>query len=331
MSFTHTINVSEYIGDSLFNLNNNFQALDDQLSMLYSSSSSIAAIKDDYQTIERSISSLFLQLDTQFASTICQLRMSLNAQQSTEFSVVSSNTLYIHPYNGNQVGLYNTNTHIWDVHDLSGVVSFDLSGLSQSVYDVCLYHDGTNFQCSFNPWIGNVIGGAFDAVNLRTTVDFITVHSIYNNQRFIGCVKIDNNGCAHWSSSRSDIWNKYNQVNLIACNTSVSATNTPANIDVLVGESCIVYFNALTVRASLYNTQLLQDTFNKVDGVITQYTTQVYSQNLNYYVPTSHYNEVHQTLTTGTYSYKLYASTPSLYSSNLPNILLDALTINLTY
>jgi hypothetical protein len=77
---------------------------------------------------------------------------------------------------------------------------------------------------------------------------------------FLGCVRVDTNGYANWSSSRSDIWNKYNQVNIIACNTSVSATSSVANIDILIGESSIVYFNAQTVRSFPYSIQLLQDT-----------------------------------------------------------------------
>ena len=63
-------NISEYIGDSLFKLNDNFQVLDDQLSILYSSPSSISAVKHDYEIIEGYIGSLYTQLDVEFASTI---------------------------------------------------------------------------------------------------------------------------------------------------------------------------------------------------------------------------------------------------------------------
>jgi hypothetical protein len=117
--YTNTISETQCIGDSLNTINTNYENLDLGL-----------------QGIDSLLTSI---------PSLMNIRMSLSptlpilAANSTV-----SNTLYIHPYNGNVVFLYNTVNNAWELKRLTSVISRPLQGLAANTnYDVYLSYNTT--------------------------------------------------------------------------------------------------------------------------------------------------------------------------------------------
>lgn len=199
-NYTSIITESECIGDSLVTINNNFANLNTGLCNIIS----------QYST-----------LGNQIAASLANLRISLSLTSPViTTDIKNAGTIHIHPYNGNAVGLYNSNTSQWDVKLLTGVLSFSLAGLAANTnYDIYLYHDGTNFQIDFTQWSSSSRNSTGPA---KVLLNGAKVKQNFLNRRYIGCLRTTNAGQTEISFGRSwvlggshpkfFVWNAQNRV-----------------------------------------------------------------------------------------------------------------------
>jgi hypothetical protein len=194
--YTNTISETQCIGDSLNTINTNYENLDLGL-----------------QGIDSLLTSI---------PSLMNIRMSLSptlpilAANSTV-----SNTLYIHPYNGNVVFLYNTVNNAWELKRLTSVISRPLQGLAANTnYDVYLSYNTTlnNFEVSFVAWANQLEGSTPPATSIQ---DGVLVKISDPGSRLIGCIRTTNAGQTEISFGRNSavggshpkifVWNLYNQ------------------------------------------------------------------------------------------------------------------------
>jgi prophage DNA circulation protein len=96
-----TIQKTECIGNSLVTINSNF-----------------ATLKDAACDNQSQINGLNDVLNSLFASlpTLMNIRMSLsNSTPTTTTDIRNAATLYLHPYNGSNVALWNTLSNKWEI------------------------------------------------------------------------------------------------------------------------------------------------------------------------------------------------------------------------
>ena len=98
--------------------------------------------------------------------SVVNLRLSLSASSAVPSgNQLNATNLYIHPFNGNEIALYSTQSLRWQVVRFSGVQTFSLAAASSANtnYDVYLYNDLANGGTTLNPllkvdfvaWPGN--------------------------------------------------------------------------------------------------------------------------------------------------------------------------------
>lgn len=76
--------------------------------------------------------------------SVVNARLSLSPTSSVPNGNQSGGTLYLHPYNGNEIALYSVITLRWSVIKFSGVQSFSLASLAANAnYDIYVYNSGT--------------------------------------------------------------------------------------------------------------------------------------------------------------------------------------------
>ena len=128
--------------------------------------------------------------------SVVNCRISLSSSSAVPDSNQSGSTLYLHPFNGNELALYDSITTRWRVRRFGGVQGFSMSGASASNrnYDVYLY-DTTNtdpvnatFAMEFVAWGGDRTPPA------RTNQDGILVKNGDPTRRLIGVVRTTSGG-----------------------------------------------------------------------------------------------------------------------------------------
>lgn len=78
--------------------------------------------------------------------SVVNLRLSLsNGSSVPSGNQLNATSLFLHPYNGNEIALYSTQSLRWQVVRFSGVQTFSLAGASSANtnYDIYLYNSGT--------------------------------------------------------------------------------------------------------------------------------------------------------------------------------------------
>jgi len=112
---------------------------------------------------------------------VFQARLSLSETEPFARDITSSN-LYLHPYNGNTIWLYNTTDTRWEPSKLSGTVSLALSGLTVALpYDVYVYDNSGTLTLELTEWT--------DRDTRATSIvrqDGVPVKTGELNKRFIG-------------------------------------------------------------------------------------------------------------------------------------------------
>lgn len=129
----------------------------------------------------------------------------------------SVTTLYLHPYKGNRVALYDTGNSRWYLAHMSAAVSKALSGLTASrPYDVFLYSSAGTLTLEFVAWTS----GTARATAL-TTQDGVLVKSGDASRRYVGTFYATGATTTAWvtdgsttTSAKLFIWNYYNRVNV---------------------------------------------------------------------------------------------------------------------
>jgi hypothetical protein len=194
--YTNVISETQCIGDSLDTININYENLDLGI-----------------QNIDSLLTSI---------PSLMNIRMSLSpALPITTADSTVSNTLYIHPYNGNVVFLYNTVKNIWELKRITNVISKSLQGLAANTnYDVYLsYNNITNsFEVNFVAWTTHLEGSTPPATGVQ---DGVLVKSDDFSNRLIGCLRTTSAGQTQVSFGRTPavggshpkifVWNLYNQ------------------------------------------------------------------------------------------------------------------------
>jgi hypothetical protein len=94
--------------------------------------------------------------------SVVNLRMSLSVNSAIpDVDQADSSDIYIHPYNGNEIALYNTSEQSWQIVSFSGVLARSLAPASSpsTLYDVYLYNANAanpslapNIQVEFIAW-----------------------------------------------------------------------------------------------------------------------------------------------------------------------------------
>jgi len=183
---------TECIGDSLIKINDNFSNLNKGL---------------------LNSNSLIDNVTTNFASPFACLRLSLDPNLPIVTSdKIGINTIYLHPFQGNAVGLYNTRTSTWQIQLLPKILAFNLNnyGLRPDAnYDIYLSYDSisTSFSLSFVDWKSvtgfdykvkssgtkNTVPIIPSGANLRTMLAGVRVFKNDLSKRFIGCLRTTGN------------------------------------------------------------------------------------------------------------------------------------------
>jgi hypothetical protein len=156
-------------------------------------------------------------------------------------NITTSSTLYIHPYNGDVVFLYNTTTNRWELRNIPDTpIARTLNGLASNTnYDVFLSYNTTAnaFEVNFVPW-NSQTPGAEPPTNTVSLLDGVLVRTSNPSQRLIGCLRTTNAGqteinfgrvaAVGGSSPKLLLWNLYNQQ---PATFSILETGTVAGIN----------------------------------------------------------------------------------------------------
>lgn len=196
--YTNEISENECIGDSLQTINANFSALDIPLCETVSTVANLLAGIQNLMNIRMSLS---------------------NSTAITTTDIKNASTLYVHPYNGTVVSLYNTTTNKWELKPFTSVLSISLASLlANTNYDVYLYYNSGNFQVEFVAWDNQTEGATPPTTGSQNGV---LVKTNEPNKRLIGCLRTTGAGQTEVSFGRTAvvggsypklyIWNLYNQ------------------------------------------------------------------------------------------------------------------------
>lgn len=122
-------------------------------------------------------------------------------------------TLYLTPYDGNIVGLYNTGTSSWEMKNLAEI-SATIPSTTNTNYDVFVYDNSGTLTLEFVAWTNSGAG-----TSTRTALgnqDGIKVKSGEVNKRYVGSIRTTSvSGQCEDSQTKRFIWNNYNKVGRI--------------------------------------------------------------------------------------------------------------------
>lgn len=206
---TRFIYENECIGDSLSSINVSFENLDNSVQSLSGN------ITDLENTVEDDINSLLGGIVNSM-----NIRMSLsNSTAITTTDIKNATNLYIHPYNGTAVSLWNTTINKWELKQFSSILTVNLNSLAANTnYDVYLYYTAGTFNVEFVAWSSQAAGSAPPTTGFQNG---ILVKSGEPNKRLIGCLRTTNAGQTEVSFGRVAavggshpklfVWNLYNQ------------------------------------------------------------------------------------------------------------------------
>lgn len=122
--------------------------------------------------------------------SIVNLRLSLSATSPVpDTDQLNSTNIFIHPYNGNEISLYDSASMSWQVVIFSGVLTRSLApaNVASTNYDVYAYNAGSvevpDLQLSYVEWFNPLTPPA------RGNQDGILVRSGLPDQRLVGVVR----------------------------------------------------------------------------------------------------------------------------------------------
>jgi len=162
-NFTQSIFASQCIGDSLPIINSNFSNLDQALC--------------NVTKVVGGASPFLMSIRLSYSPT--------TATPTTD--LINATTLYVHPYKGNVVTLWDPTTNRWDLYQLEAPISFPLNGLAPDTnYDIFLFYQSNLLNVEFVSW-PNSGPGALPPI--RTYQDGVAVKSNEKNKRLIGCLR----------------------------------------------------------------------------------------------------------------------------------------------
>ena len=168
---------TECIGNSLQKINSNFSNVDNGLCELTNSVNDLIAS---------------LQLLGGSSPGLIGIRVSLDPTKAAPTTdIKNASTLYVHPYKGNIVTLWNPQTSKWDLHQISTVLAFPLNcPIADRNYDIYLYRENEQFKVEFVEWPGGGSGSEAGAsAPARAYRDGTAVKVGEPQKRLIGCLR----------------------------------------------------------------------------------------------------------------------------------------------
>jgi len=208
MACTGDLNVAkisrtECIGNSLVTINRNFSNLD----IAICNASNLA--DERYNLIESAV-----------FSQVMNVRLSLSPTNPVTTTDTTSNTIYLHPYKGTTVSLWNVVSSKWETKTFNSTISEQLTGCAANAnYDVYLYHDGTKFGLEMVAWTSDVVGTLPPLTDIKNGVP---VKVAQPNKRLIGCLRTTDACMTELSFGKTPVsggshpklflWNLYNRV-----------------------------------------------------------------------------------------------------------------------
>lgn len=288
------IKATEYIGNSLMTINNNFVSLSANTQDM---SVRHEILKQSFVSLEASINYLNKFFNTNYTSNVCQIRMSCSklysdGSLSVRRRLKGVQSLFIHPLDRGLLSLYNIEFNTWETRVLPGVTEFSIVHLeSKAMYDIFIGYDS----------ISNVFTIAYDlsSSNKKITIDGILVHKDMYNMRYIGCMYKEVNGIEQTYTNtqlgdgviKQHLWNNNNQLNTIIKNYN-SLQNYTLPIVLPKNSKNLNVFNNTDGNKTFWNKS---GTFSFICGRKTSiqvlYTTHVETDNKNAYIGMSLNNE----------------------------------------
>lgn len=183
-NYTKEIDENECIGDSLQTINANFSALD----------TTLCNLRSNITVVENTVNTVVAGIPTQM-----NIRMSLSPTDPDPIGDITSTNLYVHPYNGNIVTLWNPALNRWDARPLLAPLEVNLALAGAQTpsqnYDVFLFFDNqiSNFRVECIPWYSTTPGANPHIPGATPpplpTKDGIFVKPGEPQKRLIGCVR----------------------------------------------------------------------------------------------------------------------------------------------
>jgi hypothetical protein len=162
--------------------------------------------------------------------SIMNVRLSLDPNTPTPtVSLTGSNasTLYVHPFKGDTVTLYDTSLSAWNAYNFNSTIGTSLMSIcpiANTCYDIYLSITNDAFVITSRPWSNQNPGpNDFTAATETKFIDGISLHPLYSTQRLIGSLRTTTAGISEYSfgttaslgSSGSHpkffVWNMYNR------------------------------------------------------------------------------------------------------------------------
>lgn len=159
--------------------------------------------------------------------------------------VYSGTNLFVQPYNGENISVYNTGTTAWETLTISNTIVVPFAGLTSGTnYDVFIYKSGTTGVIDYLGWTNNTTRAQELAYQNN-----IEVHPTHKNKRYIGTIRTTAANKCDDAPKRRFLWNNYNRIEkklLVVENADwiiASNTWTPANanlnnrVELIVGKA----------------------------------------------------------------------------------------------
>lgn len=170
------------------------------------------AVNANFATIEDSLL---------IARGICQARLTLSSTDPvTTGSLTSQSTLYLLPFMGNQIGLYDTTSSQWTLQELgSSGLSFKLTGDgaerdtsgspidASKTYDVFVWNDSGTLKLALEIWSTNTA-----RANALDVVQGVCVRGSNSGYLYVGTVWTDSNTDLNDAAFLRFVWNEYHRV-----------------------------------------------------------------------------------------------------------------------
>lgn len=213
-------------------------------------------------------------------------------------NVTTVSTLYLQPYKGNRVALYNTTDSCWEIHHMSGAVSKALSSLTSGrPYDVFLYDNSGTLTLEFVAWSSGTLRST-----ALTTQNGAYVKSGDASRRYVGTFYTTASNATTWivdggssASVKLFIWNYYNRVDVAGrveesttSWTYGSSTKRYMNNDSTNRVECVIGVQEdaiavdVSVGARTWNTRANIGIGEDSSTTTTGFTTMGYAQNNHY-------------------------------------------------
>lgn len=281
MSLVQIISASEFIGASLEKINNNFSNIDNILVTLSSgvvdasgSVDSIFVSKEEYQRIDTTIRGTEDIIEQFLTPSLCDVRLSCSSTEHYTYTDIETDKVYLHPYNGNYISLYDTLNKNWRPYELLGVKEYQLldsnsftgTGLltPNSLCAVFVYLENNLLKMYFKQTFTSVN----NLINENIVyIDNVPVYTKDHGKRFIGIIKLNGNKKCRVGNSSLNLYN-YNSIETVAHSNSsvdfIAFKNTKITYNTVVPQSVVanVYFRDIDRKTITVYTSRDTDYFN---------------------------------------------------------------------